>query len=162
MNSQSHKEIPLTHGKIAIVDAADYEYLNQWKWGATRPYRVWYAVRYIGKKGRGGFPLRMHREILSVSSPAQTIDHVNGDGLDNRRCNLRLASTRQNCYNVGARKDNKSGQKGVTWHKASRKWRAQIAVPGKIKHLGTFAEKAEAIKAYQLAAREVHGEFAKL
>jgi hypothetical protein len=90
------------------------------------------------------------------------IDHINNDRADNRVENLRLCTTRENAYNRGPQANNKSGFKGVSWHKQKQKWVAQIKIDGKNKFLGFFEDKEEAYQKYCEKAIETHGEFAKL
>lgn len=154
------KRIPLTQGKVAIVDNADFERLSQWKWHAREAPRTWYAVRSPWKQGKGT-TIYMHRVIMNAL-PGQTTDHRNLDGLDNRHINLRLCTNSQNVANSRKRANCTSQFKGVSWHKATRKWRAQIKVNGRKKHLGGFADEHEAARVYNVAARKYFGEFARL
>lgn len=89
------------------------------------------------------------------------LDHINGNILDNRIENLRRATVKQNGFNRSAVKRNPTGYKGVSWHSIGRKWRARIRVDGKEKNLGLFGCPKEAAKAYDNAARDIHGEFMK-
>jgi hypothetical protein len=89
-------------------------------------------------------------------------DHANRDRSDNRRCNLRPVTRRQNQCNVAKRQSNTSGYIGAHWSREHKKWMCQISVNGKRKHLGYFANKEEAAKAYNKAARKYHGKFATL
>jgi len=93
--------------------------------------------------------------------PPQQIDHINGIRDDNRIANLRLATVAENSQNVGKQSNNKSGFKGVHWHARGKKFRAQIMANGKSKSLGLFHTAAEAAAAYDIAAAELHGEFAR-
>lgn len=150
------KTIVLTKGHYALVDDADFDELAKHQWCATEtePGR-WYAKRR--ESGRAKYRY-MHREI--IQAPAGVlVDHRNGDGLDNRRANLRLCSGAENCRNKRMRKNNKSGFKGVYWHKKANKWAAVIG-HGKRWHLGLFADSAQAALAYDAKAREFFGEFA--
>jgi hypothetical protein len=154
-------EIPLTRGQVALVDAEDYERLNAFKWCATRN-RVtakWYAIRGVLVAGKST-TIKMHREILLAPTTAQ-IDHQNGNGLDNRRENLRIATNAQNLFNRGPQRNNSSGFKGVCFHKQAQKWKAEIAFRGQRKHLGLFTTPEDAHAAYIAAATQLHGEFAK-
>ncbi len=94
--------------------------------------------------------------------PDREIDHINGDGTDNRIANLRLATTAQNGYNKGIRIDNKSGIKGVTWSERSQKWLVHVGQGGKIHHVGLFSTIEEARAAREAAARQLHGKFARI
>lgn len=153
------KEIPLTRGLVALVDDEDYDSLSPHKWYAFKHSE--HCTVYAGRKLTAeGNILRMHRIILSAPSGLD-VDHVNGDGLDNRRCNLRIATRSQNCHNRGAGRNNKSGYKGVCWHTQAGRWVAQIGIGGKRKHLGLFASPEEAYAVYCAAAKELHGEFAR-
>jgi hypothetical protein len=88
------------------------------------------------------------------------LDHINGIKHDNRLCNLREASRKENSINRNKRTDNSSGYKGVNWHKAANKWQARIMVNGKRLQLGWFETPEDAYLAYCAAAKEFHGEFA--
>lgn len=93
--------------------------------------------------------------------PESIVDHINGDKLDNRVANLRLATNAENCRNRGAQSNNTSGHKGVGWHKRDRKWQAYIAVDGRQKCLGNFDTLDDAAAAYRAAATIMHAEFAR-
>lgn len=157
---KEYKEIPLTQGKISIADVEDYEYLNQWKWHALRDGNTYYAIRAIPKDGKQT-SISMHREILKTPKGMYT-DHINMDGLDNRRDNLRICTRSQNQMNSEKHKNNNSGFKGVCWHIGIKKWMAQIKVDKKQICLGYFENKEEAALVYNEAAKKYHGEFAKL
>ena len=150
------KEIPLTQGKVAIVDDEDYERLKGYSWQYNR--KRGYAQRIAEKNGKRA-AVYLHREIMQPP-PGMQVDHINGDKLDNRRNNLRIVTNQQNQYNSKSRKGI-SKYKGVSWHKTAGKWRAYIGVDGKFKHLGLFTDEKEAALAYDRAARELFGEYAK-
>lgn len=158
---KEYKEIPLTQGKVALVDAEDYEYSNQFKWYAMKHGNTYYAVRHIKKEDGKQTLICMHRVIMKTSKGMDT-DHINGDGWDNRRDNLRICTRSQNKMNGNIHKDNTSGYKGVFWQKRDKKWMAQIQIDGKLKYLGLFITKEEAALAYNEAAKELFGEFARL
>lgn len=154
------RAIPLTQGKIAIVDDADYEYLNQFRWFASKDKNTWYAMRTVPRSNGKETKVSMHRDLLGVLSDAH-VDHVDMNGLNNTRGNIRPCTGVENRRNRGAQRNNTSGFKGVTWHKASNKWRAQIRQDGTRKHLGLFDSPEDAARAYDTAARELHGSFAR-
>ena len=150
------KLIPLTQGKFAIVDAEDYEFLIQFKWC----YNTGYAVRATWDKiNKKTGIIYLHRFLITTKK-GEIVDHINGDRLDNRKCNLRLCTHVQNIYNCGMSKNNTSGFKGVYWHKRSKAWRAKICHNRKTIVLGEFKTAKEAAVAYDEAALKCHGEFA--
>lgn len=159
--ADSIRLIPLTQGKFATVDAADFEFLNQWKWCANFQHGLWYALRWShGKHGERKM-LRMHRVIAGATSEVK-IDHHDGNGLNNTRINLRPATQRQNSYNKRKGPRNTSGFKGVTRHRRDEVWQAAIGLNGKVKYLGSFHVPEDAARAYDKAASEHFGEFAAL
>jgi hypothetical protein len=156
------KEIKLTQGKVALVDDEDFDYLNQWKWYFDRFEHSGYAGR-----NNSTFPYRVkiHHVIADRHGwirDGRQIDHIDGNGLNNCSSNLRIVTLAQNQYNQKLSKNNKSGFKGVYWDREFGKWRANIRFNGKLKHLGRFDDPIEAAKAYNDAALEYFGEFARL
>lgn len=151
--------ILLSQGRIAIVDDEDYTYLNQWNWVARKHRKQWYAVRTVKKDGNN-INVHMHREILKPPDGIP-VDHINHNGLDNRRANLRLCTTQQNSQNK-LRSDNTSGYKGVCWDKEQKKWVVHITVNKKLVHLGRFTDITMAALTYDKAAIKYFGEFASL
>jgi AP2 domain/HNH endonuclease len=150
--------VPLTRGQFTLVDDEDFEGLMQWKWHIFYSRNNAYARRNVNRpKVRAIF---MHRQILGVSGGCY-VDHINGDSLDNRRANLRPCTTSQNICNRGKTRKNTSGFKGVSWRKADRRWTASIRLRGQDYYLGHFPTPLHAALAYDKAARELHGEFAK-
>lgn len=154
------KQIQLSEGKIALVDDEDFERINAHKWHANK-YRNgrFYAVRH-GVMGLFRKTLLMHREILGFPSGMET-DHINGDPLDNRKSNLRICTTAENQRNRGKQTNNASGFKGVIWSDTQKEWVAHIKVDRKKIYLGHFQTAEDAARAYDRAALERHGEFAK-
>jgi hypothetical protein len=145
------KRIPLTQGKFAIVDDADYDSVSRFNWYAERHKRRWYARRQMdGKKQR------LHQFILSG---VKSIDHRDGDGLNNTRQNLRPASRSQNGANQKKIRGS-SRFKGVFWH--LKKWQVSIHADQKSIYLGRFDKETTAAKAYDAAAKFYFGEFARL
>jgi HNH endonuclease/AP2 domain len=155
-------KIPLTQGKVALVDDEDDERVSSMKWFAWRPKlsRVTYAVRSEILDGKRQ-TVFMHRFITGIPKGMQ-IDHINQDGLDNRRQNLRPATSSQNRQNRKSPSTNKSGYKGVSWCPVNKKWRVVIRAPGRYLSLGYFKDKIEAAIFYDAAAIKHHGEFACL
>lgn len=154
-----YRFIPLTQGQNAIVDATDFEWLNQWNWNAqwSHGMQSFYAVRGALKDGRWTYEA-MHRVILGCQ-PHEEGDHINHNTLDNRRNNLRKATRKQNGRN--RRGHGKSGFKGV--HRRSLNcWRAVIRVDGRLLRLGNFKTKEAAALAYNKAAKVFFGDFAYL
>lgn len=154
------REIALTQGQVALVDEADYEWLMQWKWCAQKHGDGWYAVTSDrGRKSRRR--IQMHRIILDAPAGLD-VDHIDHNGLNNTRANLRLATRQQNTFNKPAPKSNTSGFKGVCWRKDFGYWTATIGHDGRTKTLGYFDTPEEAALAYDTAARKLFGEFAYL
>jgi hypothetical protein len=152
------KQIPLNKGRVATVDDEDYERISRFRWSSGCSGKHWYAIRAEGWPNRK--TIYLHRQILNA--PAGTeVDHINGDTLDNRRENLRLATRAQNNQNRGARAGSSSGYKGVSWNPDKGRWAAEIVANGKRTKLGCFADPKDAARAYDAAARQLHGEFAK-
>lgn len=172
------KEIILTQGKVALVDEKDYLWLNQWKW-----------YYYNDPKGKTGYAKRkekvnnkwvdiiMHRFILGLNNPKDKTDHIDGDGLNNQRCNLRICTSIQNGYNRSKQIDNTTGYKGVIFrpyfyktdkngirksYPYKKQWQAQISVNKKHIYIGMFFTAKEAALAYDRKARELHKEFANI
>lgn len=151
--------VPLSRGYEAIIDAADVPLVESYNWCAMVDGHTVYAVRtdYTGPKQRKVY---LHRLIMGEPEGLQ-VDHRDGNGLDNRRANLREATPSQNLHNQRLSRANTSGYKGVEWHKAKGKWRARIMINGKQRYLGLFATAEDAYAAYCKASAELHGEFGR-
>lgn len=155
------KLIKLTQGKFAIVDDEDFEYLNQWKWHVSKKRNTYYAQRNVfAAKGKQKTIL-MHRLLIKPDKGFGT-DHINRNGLDNRRENLRQCTRSQNAQNAKLRSDNTSGYKGVTYSKTNKGYVVFIRVKGKRKYLGCFNTATEAARIYDENALIYHGEFAMI
>ena len=153
------KEITLTQGKVSLVDEEDFEKLNQFKWCATSG-RIAYATRAVRINEKHSI-VYMHREILNSKKGVQ-VDHINGNGLDNRKENLRPCTHAQNmCNRTNAHKNNKLGIKGVSWDKNMKKFRAQLWIGNKRIHLGFYNVMGDADSAYRIAEEKYFGEFAR-
>lgn len=122
------------------------------KWHVLKGANTWYAKRNRVK------PYMLHGFLTGWI----LVDHINGNGLDNRRANLRLASHAQNHANSQKRKGKSSPYKGVSWSRSGAKWMATIRSAGKTTYLGVFTNPIEAAKAYDRAASEIYGEFARV
>jgi len=155
------KEITLTRGKIALVDDDDFEWLNQWKWYAMWNGRHWYAVRGAYSVDGKYHTILMHR-VITDAQPSQQVDHKDTNSLNNRRANLRLCTQSQNSANAKKRAGCSSQYKGVHWNKQHSKWQVYVKAHGKQIHLGLFDDEVEAGLAYNDAATEHFGEFARL
>ena len=142
------KEIPLNKTKVALVDDEDFIWLSEKKWSYHGPY--------VSRK-QSNKTILLHREILKVSQGLE-VDHINGNPLDNRKENLRIATHQQNLFNSKISKNNKSGYKGVCWQRG--KWQASIKVKGKQKYLGVYKDKKIAALAYNIASIGFYGKFA--
>lgn len=152
-------KILLSQGKVAIVDDADYERVNQHKWTYSHMNKnKEYAIRGVGPRSNHTTQL-MHRFILGDIPEGMVVDHINGDGLDNRRCNLRICTRSQNTINK-RKKGTTSKYKGVYWDKNRKKFRSHIVVEGKTIFLGRYDSELEAAIAYDNASEKYHGEFA--
>jgi HNH endonuclease len=150
------KLIPLTKGKFTKVDDEDYEYLMQWKWRLGSPD---YAVRsvYVGKiNGQYTYQfIPMHR-VITGAKKGQVVDHIDRDGLNNQRANLRKCTQRQNTFNRG--KFQTKHLKGVQFLKGA--WQAYAKVDGKAVYLGRFPTEHLSGLARDLWAVDLHGEYA--
>ena len=151
------KLIPLTQGKFAQVDDADYGWLTQWKWFAVKCKNTYYAERWDKTVDGVRKHIPMHRQILGVLEGMDT-DHRDGDGLNNQRFNIRSCTTSQNCRN---RKTwGNSSYIGVSRHNG--KYQAAITINGVYKYIGIFTDEEEAARARDRVSKEHFGEFAKL
>ncbi len=160
------KEIPLTRGYRAIVDDDDYERLSAKRWRASvmKPRAdgsvTVYAIGSTSLRDGKERTLFLHRVVLDAPKGKQ-VDHINGDGLDNRKENLRICTNAENNRNRRPYPYGDSKFKGVSWAKRDEKWRATIKMNGKRIHLGYFTREIDAANAYDAAAIERFGEFAR-
>lgn len=150
------------HGAI-LVDPEDVHILEQpgwhvwWEPKSNTPYVVRSLPRGFGPRRAE----RLHR-VIAGAHPGVEVDHKNGNGLDNRRANLRLCTHAENTRNAQKRKDNTSGHKGVSWNPRLQAWVAYVNHQGKRHHLGYFHEIQEAVEARRAKATELHGDFTRL
>ena len=148
------RRIPLTRGKFALVDAEDYYRLAKFNWHAMLGRTTTYAARRASGKA-----IKMHRVIMDAPE-GLVVDHIDHNGLNNTRTNLRLCTAAQNCRNVLLNNGSTSRYKGVCWNKNLKKWSAATRFNTKTYHLGYFEDEIDAAKAYDKRAVELHGEFA--
>jgi hypothetical protein len=155
--------IPLTQNMWALCDARNFHWLTQWNWHACHEIKNnrWYAKRSVCLPNGTKTTEWMHRVIMG-NPEGMEIDHKNGDGLCNLEKNLRIATVAQNRQNVGLRKYNTSGFKGVSRHRVGKRWQAALRFNGKSIYLGLFDTAVEAAAVYNFAAKRLHGEFAVL
>jgi len=141
------------------IDAQDYDIVKDFRWTALRvPGGIsFYAVTHVHENGKR-LSRTMHRMLVDYPR----VDHKNLNGLDNRRQNLRPATQSQNCANRALFRTSTSGFKGVSWHKHTKKWVARIRVHDKLIALGYFKDPTDGARAYNRAALEHFGEFARL
>lgn len=158
--------VSLTRGYEAMVDAADADLVSGYNWFADMKVRADGSIKtlYASRSERIGkkiIVIRMHR-VIDGTTPGLETDHRNGNGLDNRRENLRAATKTQQRHNQRIAINNVSGVKGVGFHKARKKWHAYISVGNKQRHVGIFATLEEAKIAREKAVMELHGEFGRV
>jgi hypothetical protein len=147
--------IPLTKSTFALVDECDFNSIASKVWAYSHGYATRDAPYREGK-----YKIFMHHEVLGLGRSAR-IDHANGNSLDNRKQNLRVATQRQNLQNMSIRKDNTTGYKGVQWTPHTKRFRARIKVNSRVIHLGYFIKASDAGRAYDLAAKQYFGAFAR-
>lgn len=153
------KEIPLTQGKFAIVDDEDYERLSQHKWFAMKDTNTFYVARYDTEFKM----IQMHRELLGLKKyEKRIVDHINRNGLDNRKNNLRIVNISLNSYNKRMLSNNSSGYRGVSWSKPHQQWVSRIGYKGKSIFCGRFNDIKKAAMAYDNKAKEIWGNNAML
>jgi hypothetical protein len=151
--------VPLTQGYEAVLDAKNAHLVSGFNWTLKRRPHTFYAYRQVNICGKKQ-DILMHRALMDVSEFDQ-VDHIDHNGLNNCRSNLRIATHQQNQFNRKVGKNNKSGFKGVSWHKASGRWIASIRASGVTHYLGIFDDPNDAHAAYCDASARLHGEFGR-
>jgi hypothetical protein len=154
------KEIELTNGGVALVDDEDFDDLSKHKWLSHKEGNTAYAWRHEKKGFRQYGKVKMHRQILNPKK-SEHVDHINGNGLDNRRDNIRVCTAQQNQMNRQNHGAHSSIYKGVSFHKKNKMWRATINLKGKQLYAGCYSTPEAAAIAYNEKAVELFGEFAR-
>lgn len=149
--------IALTREKYALVDASDLPILDGYAWHVYPSRHTWYASHSLS----AGTTIFMHRFLMNAKERSE-VDHINGNGLDNRRSNLRICTHVQNNHNRRKRLGTSSQYKGVWYYARYGTWRASIRVEGILKTIGRYANEEDAARAYDFAAKNHFGEFARL
>lgn len=152
------KEIKLTQGQVTQVDDEDFEWLNQWKWYASKVRNTFYARR---RKNKHEPVILMHRLILNILKGMET-DHRDLNGLNNQRYNLRICTHQENMRNRKFHQGSSSKFKGCYWVEKDQRWRSQIIFKNEKTNLGSFISEIDAALAYDKVAKQLHGEFARL
>ncbi|WP_104719980.1 HNH endonuclease [Pseudomonas syringae group genomosp. 3] len=148
-------------GRTALVDQEDLHHLAGSRWAVRSSGSTGYMYRYLYDQGKYVGIEMLHR-LITACPEGKVVDHINGDGMDNRRANLRICSQAENLRNRKIHSNNKCGIKGVSYDPSSsiRPWRAKINVDRRRISLGRFACVEDAQEAYRTAAKKYHGEFA--
>lgn len=152
------KEIQLSKGKIALVDDEDYDLVSKYKWYCNNGRHTYYACR---DDTMDGSKILMHRFILGAI-PGSIVDHIDGNGWNNCKNNLRVCTSKENARNMKRYAESSSKYRGVSWDSINKKWYVQITVDYKSYFLGRFTDEVEAAKVYDKAALEYFKEFASL
>lgn len=147
------KNIFLTNGLKVIVDDEDYEWLSKYNWYASKNK---YAITKLD-----GLTKSMHRLILGLTDSKILTDHINGNGLDNRRCNLRPCTPQENLRNMKKFRG-LSKYRGVSWCKQMKKWRVSLSIRGKSTYYGYYEDEEKAARLFDSIIKEKHGDFARL
>jgi hypothetical protein len=149
--------VPLSQGAFAIIDADDADYVLAYNWTLRIQKTRRYAIRALPGGRKNVF---LHVDLIGPLPDGVEVDHINGDGLDCRRENMRTATHSQNMHNAAVHRDARSGYKGVSFNPRNGRWVARMRIDGKHRHLGTFDSPEDAAHAYDAVARRVQGVFA--
>lgn len=146
-------EIELTQGYVAIIDDEDYEKVSKYKWHVEKKAGNKRYAKHVYREDNKAKTLRMHTLIMGEPPRGMVVDHISGDGLDNRRSNLRIISRRENSSNRHIRKRSNSQYQGVFHDKRIDRYRARVRVNGKLRVIGSFEREVDAHKAYDGAVK---------
>lgn len=152
------KKLKLSNGMYSLLDDQDYLWASEYRW-MGRPYHSGWRV--CREESRTGKTIYLHREITKAPTGLE-VDHVDGNGLNNTRTNLRVCTHSENGKNRRVNQNSKSGYKGVVWREHAGKWQANITVDKKRIYLGYHDTPEQAAQAYDLASKQYHGDFAHL
>ncbi|HYE77557.1 MAG TPA: HNH endonuclease [bacterium] len=156
------KEIPLNKGMMAWVDDEDFEKLSSYRWRVVKGKTGMYAYTTVGIAPYVRKGYSMHSMLIEVP-PGMVTDHIDGNGLNNQKSNLRVCTHAQNMMNQRkARTSKTSPYKGVSWCKDQEKWRVQLITGGKVYRFGRYTDPVEAARVYDREARRMFGEYARL
>ena len=153
-----HAWLVMTKGYCALISQQDASFVGQWNWSTL--ILVGGKLRAVRRTNADGKTYYMHRELMSPTGSA-VVDHINADGIDNRRQNLRVCSNAENVrWQKPQRRKMSSRFKGVSYDRSRRLWQSYVTVDGKRTHLGRFVSEEAAARAYDRGAEARHGEFA--
>ena len=166
MLGEGYSMIWCINGYDVLLDDEDYERLSIYTYyinsGSLKKKGLHYFQRSSYIDGVQTTGILLHRDIMNCfPHDGKVVDHINGNTLDNRKCNLRICSVAENARNQKRKSTNTSGYKGVTWFKRYSRWRAQIMINGKGIHLGYYDDIKDAADAYNKASKELHGDFGR-
>lgn len=153
------KRVKLTCGKYALIDDEDFDRIEKHSWHLVKIGSVFYAATGIWN-GSNMTTYYLHRFIMNTPKRLVT-DHIDGNGLNNQKSNLRVCTSSQNHMNTGLQKNNTSGYRGVMWYKRDKKWLAVIKIDKKLINLGKYKEKSKAIEIRSKAEKKYYKEFAQ-
>jgi hypothetical protein len=153
-------KLPLSKNKYALVDDEDYPKVSKHKWFVIQRGKSEHACRTVIENGNKRTEY-LHRALLNPNSN-EVVDHINGNGLDNQKANLRLCTKQQNSWNSDKNTKNVSGYKGVSFEKTTGKWRVRIRKDGKSYSYGLYEQAEEASKVYLEKAQELFGQYARI
>lgn len=155
--------LKLSNGMVVLISNRDLAWARGFRWHCLRSTDTLFYAGANCRLAAGVWRLRsMHRLLLGLADPAVKVDHIDGNGLNNCRWNLRLATNQQNLANAGPMEGGTSRFKGVSWHKRAGRWQAHHYGGGRSRYLGLYYTEEGAALAYDRAARELFGEYARL